>query len=181
MIRVAFFRSVVFGFAVFPCAALDLSNAVIVFPASLSATEKKAVTMLVEEVEKRTHLLLPTMTAWPQSDAPVIAVGNLSTLQQFAGPYVKELLSVRKAAGPEGYRLCVKRGAASAGVFVIGDDARGVLFGVGRLLRELHMQHGSARLSDDLDITTAPKQRLRGHQLGYRPKTNSYDGWDVPT
>ena len=21
---------------------------------------------------------------------------------------------------------------------------------------------------------------LRGHQLGYRPKTNSYDGWDVP-
>ncbi len=26
----------------------------------------------------------------------------------------------------------------------------------------------------------APKYPLRGHQLGYRPKTNSYDGWSVP-
>src|SRR6202050_5311115 len=33
---------------------------------------------------------------------------------------------------------------------------------------------------DDLKISTAPKYPLRGHQLGYRPKTNSYDGWSVP-
>jgi len=160
--------------------ALDLQNAVVVSPPSLSGPEKRAVTMLIEEVEKRTHMLLPTMTAWPASNAPVIAVGNLSTLQQFAGPYSKELLAVRKASGPENYRLCVKRGAASPAVFVIGDDARGVLFGVGRLLRELHMQSGSANLADDLDITTAPKYPLRGHQLGYRPKTHSYDAWDLP-
>ena len=30
-----------------------------------------------------------------------------------------------------------------------------------------------------LKISTAPKYSLRGHQLGYRPKTNSYDGWNV--
>ena len=30
-----------------------------------------------------------------------------------------------------------------------------------------------------MNITTAPKYALRGHQLGYRPKTNSYDGWSV--
>jgi len=35
-------------------------------------------------------------------------------------------------------------------------------------------------LPADLDIKTAPKYALRGHQLGYRPKTNSYDGWSVP-
>ena len=160
--------------------ALDLKNAVIVTPLDLSGPERKAVTMLVEEVEKRTQVLLPTMTAWPSSNAPVIAVGNRATLPQFAGSYVKELLAVRKAAGPEGYRLCVKRGAANSGVFVIGDDSRGVLFGVGRLLRELHMQPGSVTLADDLDLTTAPKYPLRGHQLGYRPKTHSYDAWDLP-
>lgn len=170
--------SLLVGFA--PVHALDLKNAVIVTPPNLSGPERKAVTMLVEEVEKRTQVRLPTMTAWPASNAPVIAVGNRSTLQQFAGPYSKELLAVRKASGPEGYRLCVKRGAASSGVFVIGDDARGVLFGVGRLLRELHMQPGSVTLADDLDITTAPKYPLRGHQLGYRPKTHSYDAWDLP-
>ncbi len=27
---------------------------------------------------------------------------------------------------------------------------------------------------------TSPKYPLRGHQLGYRPKTNAYDAWDVP-
>src|SRR5439155_8759828 len=34
-------------------------------------------------------------------------------------------------------------------------------------------------LADGLDMATAPKYLLRGHQLGYRPKTNSYDGWDL--
>ncbi len=120
------------------------------------------------------------MTTWPSSNAPVIAVGNRSLLKAFAGPYSKELLAVRKVIGPEGYRLCVKRGSVSSGVFVTGDDARGVLFGVGRLLRELHMSSGSVTLADDLDISTAPKYPLRGHQLGYRPKTHSYDAWDLP-
>ncbi len=160
--------------------ALDLKQAVIVTPTGISGPENKAVVMLIEEIEKRTQVSLPRMTAWPTSNVPVIAVGNLAALPQFAGPYSKELLAVRKAVGPEGYRLCVKRGAASAGVFVIGDDARGVLFGVGRLLRELHLQRDRLNLADDLDLSTAPKYPLRGHQLGYRPKTHSYDAWDLP-
>ena len=84
------------GFA--PAHALDLKNAVIVTPPSLSGPEKKAVTMLVEEVEKRTQVRWPTMTAWPSSNAPVIAVGNRSLLKDFAGPYSKELLAVRKVS-----------------------------------------------------------------------------------
>ena len=28
-----------------------------------------------------------------------------------------------------------------------------------------------------ISMATAPKYPLRGHQLGYRPKTNSYDAW----
>jgi hypothetical protein len=63
---------------------------------------------------------------------------------------------------------------------VIGNDARGVLFGVGHLLRTLRMNQGSIALPGDLNVTTAPHYRLRGHQLGYRDKTNSYCGWDLP-
>ncbi len=62
---------------------------------------------------------------------------------------------------------------------VVGNDARGVLFGVGYLLRHLHMTAGRITLDDDVNVTTAPKYPLRGHQLGYRPKTNSYDAWDL--
>jgi hypothetical protein len=65
-------------------------------------------------------------------------------------------------------------------VSVTGNDARGVLFGIGRLLRALHMQKGSVTLDDDWKESSAPRYPLRGHQLGYRPKTNSYDGWSVP-
>jgi hypothetical protein len=32
----------------------------------------------------------------------------------------------------------------------------------------------------DLSIDATPAVRIRGHQLGYRPKTNAYDAWDVP-
>ena len=38
-----------------------------------------------------------------------------------------------------------------------------------------HDQH-----PDGWSETSAPQYPLRGHQLGYRPKTNSYDGWTVP-
>ena len=42
------------------------------------------------------------------------------------------------------------------------------------------MAKGRVSLVDELNVTTAPRYQLRGHQLGYRDKTNSYDGWDLP-
>src|SRR5881227_3759689 len=42
------------------------------------------------------------------------------------------------------------------------------------------MRRDSVTLPGALNVTTAPRYSLRGHQLGYRPKTNSYDGWDLP-
>jgi hypothetical protein len=35
-------------------------------------------------------------------------------------------------------------------------------------------------LSEALNVDTAPEVVVRGHQLGYRPKTNAYDAWSVP-
>ena len=87
--------------------ALDLRTAVVVSSPNLSSPEKKAVTMLVEEVEKRTHVLWPATTMWPSSNAPVILVGNRSALEGFAGPHTKELPSLRGASGPEGYQVSV--------------------------------------------------------------------------
>ena len=63
---------------------------------------------------------------------------------------------------------------------ISGNDARGVLFGIGRLLRELRITRGSIQLPDGFAETSAPRYPLRGHQLGYRPKSNTYDAWSVP-
>jgi hypothetical protein len=43
------------------------------------------------------------------------------------------------------------------------------------------MLDGQVTLDDEFSSNTAPHYPLRGHQLGYRPKTNSYDAWDLAT
>jgi hypothetical protein len=159
---------------------IDLSRAVVVTPADVSGPEGKAVALLVDEVRKRTLLRWEVVHAWPAEATPVIAVGPAASLRGFAGPFAQDLASRPEVKGSEGYRLCVLHGGRAAPVVaVVGNDARGVLFGVGRLLRELSLTRGKAALDHGLDVATAPRYPLRGHQLGYRPKTNSYDGWDV--
>ncbi len=136
--------------------------------------------MLVDEVRKRTRVHWPIVTSWPEGSVPVVAVGPERELAHFAGPYAQQPAATNGAA--EGYRIRVETtGRAAPAVLVIGNDARGVLFGVGRLLRELRMARDDVAVADDVNISAAPKYPLRGHQLGYRPKTNSYDGWDVAT
>jgi hypothetical protein len=162
-------------------ATLELANAVILSPPGLSATELKAVQMLREEVEKRSQILWPEREAWPTNHY-VIAIGPRASLAKFSGPYAGKLKdSATVPHEAEGYRVCVQKRPNQTAIFIIGNDARGVLFGVGRLLRELRMIRGSVKLEDDLEIVTNPKYPLRGHQLGYRPKCNSYDAWDLRT
>ncbi len=48
------------------------------------------------------------------------------------------------------------------------------------MLRELRISRGSIQFPDQFAETSAPRYRLRGHQLGYRPKSNTYDAWSVP-
>src|SRR5258708_5076588 len=136
-------------------AGIDLTNATVVAPPTASVREKKALMMLLDEVEKRTQI------RWSVTSQP-------------AGSTIK-IGEQKGVAGAEGYSLR----AGGGGVTVLGADERGVLVGVGRLLREMHMRKQSVTI-DPIEITTAPKYPLRGHQLGYRPKTNSYDGWSVP-
>ncbi len=163
-----------------PSATIALDRAVVVTATDLSRQERTAVRVLVEEVERRTAIRLAVATTWPAADVPVIAVGTWSTAPRWAGA-ARDALATGARPGPEGFRL---RGdaavRASATVLVAGVDSRGLLFGVGRLLREAHLTPGLFTLPRDLAIDTAPVVPIRGHQLGYRPKTNAYDAWDVP-
>jgi len=159
---------------------VDLTRATIVTPSALSVQERTAVRVLVEEVEKRTGIRLPVAAQWPAGTVPAIAVGPLATASSWAGTGLRAAAAAA-APGREGYRVAVNTaGRAAPTVLVLGADARGVLFGVGRLLRELRMTRGSLRVPGSFSIVSTPQVALRGHQLGYRPKTNAYDAWDVP-
>src|SRR5205823_4831097 len=81
---------------------------------------------------------------------------------------------------PEGYRIQTSNGSKVPSVSVFGADPRGVLFGVGRLLRNVRLERDRITIPANLNIASKPYHKLRGHQLGYRPKTNSYDAWTLP-
>ena len=155
-------------------ASIDLRSAVVVTSARPTAREKKAVQVLVEEVQKRTLITLPVATS-ATAGRPSINIGRIGSLPGGARSSSAGL----SKPGAEGFQLVATGSGAAAEVTVAGADERGVLFGVGRLLRELRMDRGTLAVAPSLRLSTTPQTPLRGHQLGYRPKTNSYDGWTV--
>jgi hypothetical protein len=159
-----------------PAMMIDLSDAVVVAPSGLSRQEQKAVSVLVEEVESRSGRRWGVRENWPAAGAPIVAVGRSGALPDQAVKLLGEAPARQPKA--EGYRIRTE--AEARAVVVAGNDARGVLFGVGRLLRELRMTPGKVLAPAAWSLDTAPRYPIRGHQLGYRPKTNSYDGWDLP-
>jgi hypothetical protein len=154
---------------------LDFSDAVIVTPPHLEGVEQKAVTVLREEIQKRTGVNLPIVTQWPEPGKAVIAVGLKTEVEQFAGPFAAQTGS-GVPADAEGFLLEVQKESRST-VIICGRDTRGLLYGIGRLLRKMRLSPHSAQVPAGLRIATAPKYPLRGDQLGYRPKVNAYDAW----
>jgi hypothetical protein len=92
------------------------------------------------------------------------------------------VLGVANNGPADGYTLS----SNATGVFIRGNDERGLLFGVGRLLRIINATFtegyeasptSSLKVESGLSIVSSPDFPIIGHQLGYRPKTNAYDAW----
>jgi hypothetical protein len=157
---------------------LSLADAVVVTPGPLQGPEARAVAALVEEIEARAHLRLAVAQVLPAGGVPAIVVGQGSAIAA-RFPDLAPLLPAPAAAKPaEGYS--VRADGASGRVVLAGNDARGVLYAVGHLLRKLRIEGRQIELPLPYATTTSPRWPLRGHQLGYRPLANSYPGWDVP-
>jgi hypothetical protein len=153
---------------------------VVVTPATATRPEQKALAMLVDEIEKRTQVRLPAKTEWPEGDVPVIALGQADGLKAFGQHFTAEIQEAAShSEKKDGFFIRSASGSSVPEVFIVGNDPRGVLYGVGYLLRHLHLTRGKIMLDDGFSVTTAPEYSLRGHQLGYRPKTHSYDAWDI--
>lgn len=133
---------------------IDLSQATIVAPPTLGPRGQRYAQLLQEEVEARSGLRL--------------------AIRANSGGGA-EIRLVKAAGEAESFRL----ESTANGATVSGADDRGLLFGIGKLLRQMEMRRQQVRLPSSLRLAEKPEVKLRGHQLGYRPKTNSYDGWDL--
>ncbi len=152
----------------------DFTNSTIFTTPKASKLEQMAIKVLQEEIKQRTGIQLDTKTRRPKNKEPVIAIGQEEQIKSFAGSR-SIFLEDSRTLNKEGYRLVIKKNV----ILITGKDSRGVFYGVGKLLRSLHMKPGSIKAPKKLDISTSPKYAIRGHQLGYRPKTNAYDAWNT--
>ncbi len=187
---------------------IDLSHATVVTRGKPSSiVERTAARVLIEEVQKRTGLTWPQYPQMPAA-GPVVVLAAEGPDPQWSESYPAQgtgsffspgqgtegndaqhgrLVAKRGGAEkcacpltPEGFRLVVgRRASGEPMVWIMGADGSGALYGVGQFLRLLEWGQNSARLPGQLDLASAPRYPIRGHQLGYRPTANSYDGWSV--
>jgi len=164
------------------CPTADLANAVVVTAGcAADPVERQAALMLRWEVQKRTGLTWEESTNLPTADAPAIIIGSVQRM-----PAMPRRVTLPKPVmkhgrpAPEGYVLLTNTTARPAPtVCAIGNDRRGTLYAVGRLLRALEWADRKADLPADLRISTAPAYPIRGMQLGYRQLNDTLDAWDV--
>jgi hypothetical protein len=146
---------------------LDLTGAVVVVPPEGDGLRGEAVRALREEVAARTGVRWPEVQAAPPPGVPavVLHVGG-------------DPACGADALAPEGFRVRAAAAGDAPGVLhLTGADGRGLLYAVGHLLRHAAMGPGRIQWAGPSDLATAPRSPLRGHQLGYRPKNNTYDAW----
>ena len=157
---------------------LALDNAVIVTSPQAPAPVTRASDMLRDEIQKRTGHSLGQQSAIPPRDGVPAVILGVADSMPAETPTPPAGIQIPQES--EGYAIWVDSASRVAPtVYIAGRDARGALFGAGRLLRALHMKKGILSLDADLRVATAPRYPVRGHELGYRNKSNTYDAWTV--
>ena len=161
---------------------IDLRQAEVVLPDSPGPRETNAVRMLVEESRRRCGLDWPVESkarSGVSSGAVTIYAGTRASWSRL-NRRVAGVASVARALPAESFALRTGADANGRWIAVCGADERGLLFGAGKLLRLIVFARQHAQVDANLlKISSSPRYPLRGHQLGYRPKTNAYDGWTV--
>lgn len=154
----------------------SLSRAVVVVPPDeRGQAETMAVTILVEEVARRTGIELPIQQTWPAPDQPAVVIASRESAGAWAGPLSRVMARLEAPTQPEGF--AIKAADMAPHVVILGSDSRGAMYGVGRLLREMRLAHGTIELDAAFSVAAAPQYAARGHEMGYRARANSYDAW----
>ncbi|WP_339903839.1 hypothetical protein [uncultured Cyclobacterium sp.] len=178
------FWAIIIAFnALFSCAnedqgKLDLGQAnILISPQIKSAIQGTAEEILVEEIEKRTALHLKVADKWEGNTTIAIALEN--DIELFGKKLPLKSNSVPENLKAEGYRIYHEKEGNQNTIWILGADTRGILFGVGKLLRMANMKEGEITIKSAIDFSEVPEYPLRGHQFGFRNTANSWDAWTV--
>ena len=157
---------------------IDLRDCVVVVSDAATARESKAAQVLVEEAAKRCGI------SWDvgKKKGKARVTIYLATRQSATKLAQRNLVPDSSLHGLRADGFVLRSGQDGTGqwIAIFGADERGLLFGVGKLLRLIDFGRQKAMVAARaLPLESNPEYKLRGHQLGYRPKTNAYDAWSV--
>jgi hypothetical protein len=157
--------------------AQDLTHARLVETGAESAMASR---FLAEEVAARVG---GPWGAGLDADAPLVVVARPDAVEERLPPTLRAAWRAHPVGGPartpEGFSVRSLRSGSKTALVIAAEAPRGRLFGVGWLLRKLEIEPGRVAAPGLLTIDTAPTQAVRGVQIGYRYKNNSYDAWTL--
>ena len=151
---------------------MEITSAVVYKPQLQTVLEKKTADVFCKNLKKRSGVsLLQSKTS-----------GKISIefyKEDSCSEEIKALFDGITVPGKEGFRIRVIDNTDGSGrIVVLGKDERGEFYGMARLLRKAIVKKGSIEIPDELDsLSMTPQYPLRGHQLGYRDKNNTYGAW----
>ena len=162
----------------------------LIVPATQTLHEQTATTMLVEETQCRTadaaaipiqHTPLTTLANGEQA----IILANRANIDALLPPsllptWQATITALHPTQHPEAFTTVTLPWSRGQIIVLAGNDERGELFAAGYLLRNLSFSSGSPQLTRSLRLFSAPDKPVRGHQIGYRNKNNTYDAWTLP-
>jgi len=158
---------------------LDCTQATVVESAQLSGPATEAIKMLTEEVSKRTGQLWSRAHRFPEQGTGCVVVAATRTQIAQLLPPALALMALQPPDHAEAFSMRSLHYHRRPVVLIEGKDDRGLLFGVGALLRKLSLSADQALLPDSLRLQEVPEKPIRSHQLGYRFKNNTYDAWTL--
>lgn len=73
----------------------------------------------------------------------------------------------------DGYKILCENNSIS----IFASGIRGFIYGYGMFLRKIVCRNRIPTLIENIGGSYFPDKKVRGHQTGYRPKSNTYDAW----
>jgi hypothetical protein len=152
----------------------DFTGAAVFVPDKKNILIQKAAQIFQEEIQIHTGIKIPQASKLI-AGKKLIYIGIEEKMNGLSVAILTALKSL-PSTGNEGYKIVMPDKNT---LVIAGHDERGVMFGVGYLLRKMDLGYATIFLPEYLSISSTPAYPVRGHQLGYRPKTNAYDAWSV--
>ena len=156
--------------------SFDFSKASISVSASIASPQKETyIRVIQEEIKARTQLNLFAQAKLTK--APIIALVLAS--DKALGDIPVPVLPANSAAfKKEGFGISIDLSSGRPILWLMGGDARGVLFAIGEFLRKADLNKQKIIVDKTIEMVSAPTYPIRGHQLGYRNTANSWDAWN---